>query len=202
MASLHSNGRRPSSTRCRRRLLLITPGLRSIAFSSFVFAAKSGAATLSKWDIHVIDRGGSHPYITSYNSKPVIKNVTRRPHSKLAHPYTAFARVLSFLLLGFIVYGTTVEAAHKHGNLIRPNEVSGTASVSNRGSGTTLSTTVSGCNDCLICQLHQQFSTTLTSSPPSIDQSVSNSFFSSSALVSAGSRTTAPSTGRGPPYAS
>lgn len=150
----------------------------------------------------MIDRVGRHPYITVYESKAVLKNVNRRPHSKLARTHAAFARVVSFLLLGFIIYGTTVEVAHKHGNLVRGSDVPETASVSNLGSETTLSTNFSGCTDCLICQLHQHFSTTLISSPPSTGQSASNSLFSSLALVSVRSQTTAPSTGRAPPYTS
>lgn len=151
---------------------------------------------------NAFDSDGRHPYITGYDSRPLLKNVNRRPHSKLAHPHAAFARMLSFLLLGLIVYGTTVEAVHKHGNLVLGSAVPATASVSNPGSQTTLSTNFGACNDCLICQLHQQFSTTLISSPPSIGQPVSNSLFSSLALVSARSQTTVPSTGRAPPYAS
>jgi hypothetical protein len=143
-----------------------------------------------------------HPYITGYDSKAVVKTVNRRPNLKPVRSYAAFTRVLSLLLLGFIVYGTTVEAAHKHGNLVQSSEVSQTGSLSSHESGTELNTTVNGCNDCLICQLHQQFSTTLTSSPPSIDQLVSNSFFATLALVSAGSRTTVPSAGRAPPHTS
>src|SRR6266513_1238354 len=102
------------------------------------------------------DRTARHPYITVYYSKAVLKNV-KRPHSKSVRPQAAFARVLSFLLLSFIVYGTTVEAAHQHGNLFRGRDVAGSTSVSNLGSGTTRSTNLSGCADCLICQLHQHF---------------------------------------------
>ena len=37
--------------------------------------------------------------------------------SRLAEPHGAFTRVLSLLQLGFIVFGTTVEAVHTHGSL-------------------------------------------------------------------------------------
>lgn len=151
---------------------------------------------------NLFDTAVSHPYITVYNSKAVLKKVNRRPDSKLVRPYRAFARVLSLLLLGFIVYGTTVEAAHKHGKLVRGSDAPGTRSVSYHGADPTLSTDLSGCTDCLICQLQQHFSTALISSPPSIGQSASNSLISRLALVSVRSQTTATSSGRAPPYAS
>ena len=173
-----------------------------IAFSPFTLNRKSETATSFNQEIHVIDMDDRHPYITLYDSKAVLKTVNRRLHSKSVRQHATFTRVLSLLLLGFIVYGTTVEAVHKHGKLVSPVEVSSTTSISDQGLETASNTPIGGCNDCLICQLHQQFSTTLTSNPPSIDQSVSNSFFSSLTLVSAGSRSIAPSTGRAPPHTS
>jgi hypothetical protein len=166
-----------------------------------VLVEKRGIATVLASDIHVIDTNSSHPYITVYESKAV-QIVTKQAHSKSVRSHNTAVRALSFLLLAFIFYGTTVEVAHKHGSLVGQVEVSGAPSASEPGSEPASNSNVSGCNDCLICQLHQHFSVTLTSGPPNIDQSVSNSFFSSLALVSAGSRTTAPTTGRAPPQAS
>jgi hypothetical protein len=70
-----------------------------------------------------------------------------------------FSRWLGLLLVVFIFYGTTVEAAHRHGRVLPAN----TDAASHLDSQKTqnLSTTRSGCSDCLICQLHQGFSTTL-----------------------------------------
>ncbi|MEP6912545.1 MAG: hypothetical protein ABI923_07310 [bacterium] len=130
----------------------------------------------------------------------MLKNVNTRPHSKLVRPQAAFTRVLSFLLLSFIVYGTTVEAAHKHGNLVREKDVGGPASVSNPGSGTARSTNFGGCGDCLICQLHLQFSTTLTSKPPTVVPSSLRSRIFNLTAVSVTSRTDAPGRGRAPPF--
>src|SRR5215208_2699277 len=70
-------------------------------------------------------------------------------------------RWLGLLLVLFILYGTTVEAAHKHGRVLPP--ASNAASLVAPGSGSTTFNTTLGCSDCLICQLHQNFSATLLS---------------------------------------
>lgn len=71
----------------------------------------------------------------------------------------AFTRWLSLLLVVFILYGTTVEAAHRHGRVL-PSPSTTAAHFANEQSQN-LSTNKTGCNDCLICQLHQNFTTTL-----------------------------------------
>jgi hypothetical protein len=110
-----------------------------------------------------------------------------------------FARVLSLLLLGFIVYGTTVEAAHTHAGFAGPaNDVS-VNTVSDPATETTATNTLPGCGDCLICQLHQHFSATLLSAPPSFSSSSLNSRFVSLAAVTVHSETAAPQRGRAPP---
>jgi hypothetical protein len=146
------------------------------------------------------DRTARHPYITVYDSKAVLKNVNRLPHSKPVRPQSAFARVLSVLLLSFIVYGTTVEAAHKHGNPVRGRDVAASAAVSDFGSGTLRSTNFSGCGDCLICQLQLQFSTTLIANPPTVVPASLRSHFFNLIAVSVISRTDAPRRGRAPPF--
>ena len=73
-------------------------------------------------------------------------------------------RGLGLLLLIFIFYGTTVEAAHRHGRVVPP---SNPAASSFDKTGTTSTTpTTQGCSDCLICQLHQNFSATLITVKP------------------------------------
>jgi hypothetical protein len=80
-------------------------------------------------------------------------------------------RVLSFLLLGLILYGATVQAVHKHG-----------ATLSARAQAVAVSTPapedsspngLQSCDDCLICQLQQSFSATLVTNrdldPPSTE---------------------------------
>ena len=67
-------------------------------------------------------------------------------------------RWLSLFLVAFILYGTTVEAAHRHG-LVSPGTSSATSQVDNEQTKN-LSTNKTGCSDCLICQLHLNFSAT------------------------------------------
>ena len=71
-------------------------------------------------------------------------------------------RGLGLLLVLFIFYGTTVEAAHRHG--IAAPQSNSAASVTNPNSGASGTFNARpGCSDCLICQLHQNFSATLIS---------------------------------------
>jgi hypothetical protein len=70
-----------------------------------------------------------------------------------------FSRWLNLLLVVFILYGTTVEAAHRHGRIL-PSANSATAQLDTEHNQN-LGSTKTGCNDCLICQLHQNFNTTL-----------------------------------------
>jgi hypothetical protein len=70
-----------------------------------------------------------------------------------------FSRWLGLLLIAFILYGTTVEAAHRHGRVLSDN--SDVASLRDTEQTANTTTGQTGCSDCLICQLHQNFSTTL-----------------------------------------
>ena len=71
-------------------------------------------------------------------------------------------RGLGLLLVLFILYGTTVEAAHRHG--VAASQSNSAASVTNPNSGANGTFSKKpGCSDCLICQLHQNFSATLIS---------------------------------------
>lgn len=71
---------------------------------------------------------------------------------------TALTRWIGLLLAVFILYGTTVEAAHRHGRVL-PS--SGAASLVDSDQTDSPLTGKTGCSDCLICQLHQNFNTTL-----------------------------------------
>ena len=79
-----------------------------------------------------------------------------------------FSRWLNLLLVVFILYGTTVEAAHRHGRVL-PSRANAHAQLDNQHSKN-LGSAKTGCNDCLICQLHQNLTTTLialrSSEPP------------------------------------
>jgi len=120
-------------------------------------------------------------------------------HSKLAKPLGASTRVLSWLLLGFIVFGTTVEAAHTHGSLRAAKAIVGASNISDPATETKTTTNLTGCGDCLICQLHQGFSTSLISVPPSLVPSALRSRIFNLTAVSVASETNAPRRGRAPP---
>src|SRR5688572_21919730 len=72
---------------------------------------------------------------------------------------SAFSRGLGLLLIAFIFYGTTVDAAHRHGRVLSSR--GDVAAVTHSGQTANPAGTSTGCNDCLICQLHQNLNTTL-----------------------------------------
>lgn len=72
---------------------------------------------------------------------------------------SAFERGLGLFLTVFILYGTTVEAAHRHGRIL-PSD-SGATSLAESEHTNTPGGGTTGCGDCLICQLHQNFTATL-----------------------------------------
>jgi hypothetical protein len=89
-------------------------------------------------------------------------NISNEAFSKEFVYNPSVKRAVGLLLVLFIFYGTTVEAAHRHG-VAAPHSNS-TVSVTNPDSGTSSTSNVKpGCSDCLICQLHQNFSATLIS---------------------------------------
>src|SRR3954462_6677389 len=70
-----------------------------------------------------------------------------------------FSRGLGLFLIAFILYGTTVEAAHRHGRVLPQG--GDVTSLENSGQTASSAGSTAGCNDCLICQLHQNLNTTL-----------------------------------------
>jgi hypothetical protein len=126
----------------------------------------------------------------------VTSTVTQDIHYKRS----ALTRALSVLLLTLIVYGTTVEAVHRHGSV--GSKSTSTSSVSDSGSGKTQSLKLAGCNDCLICQLHQNFSSSLISIRSAITAVSVAVHYLDSTRPSTHSRTNAPQPGRAPPQAS
>ncbi len=111
----------------------------------------------------------------------------------------AFSRGLGLLLVLFVFYGTTIEAAHRHGT-IRPAS-NHAASVIEHESGSGTSTSKPGCHDCLICQLHQNFSATLISVKPNAEQITRVAHSRRSDPISIRSLVNSPSPGRAPPLA-
>lgn len=70
----------------------------------------------------------------------------------------ALTRWLGLSLVVFILYGTTVEAAHRHNRILPGN---GAATLVDSGKTSSPVSGKTGCSDCLICQLHQNLSNTL-----------------------------------------
>jgi len=106
-------------------------------------------------------------------------------------------RGLALLLLFFIFYGTTVEAAHRHG-LGLPAQSSATSFDNSEHTSTPLGSK-SACSDCLICQLHQNFNTTLIAfrlaDPPAQPRVTTSVALPRKVL----SQITGPTSGRAPP---
>jgi hypothetical protein len=120
--------------------------------------------------------------------------------AQLKHQSANFSRGLSLLLVALIFYGTTVEAAHRHNRILRSAPDSA-AHVDNEQTKN-LATSTTGCSDCLICQLHQNFSTTLialrlleppTQAPHRVDIIIPRELLSQSV---------GPVAGRAPPFIS
>lgn len=111
-----------------------------------------------------------------------------------------FSRWLGLLLIAFILYGTTVEAAHRHGRVLTEN--SDLTFVTHSEKSGNLTGALTGCGDCLICQLHQNFSTTLIAArlndPPTCVLHKATAVVALHLL----SRITSPLAGRGPPFIS
>ena len=111
----------------------------------------------------------------------------------------AFTRGLGLLLVLFVFYGTTVEAAHYHGRVTSTASRAGAVIETDSSSG--ISTNKPGCNDCLICQLHQNFSATLISFEPVAAQIARVRHSHHSTPLAIRSLDTSPSSGRAPPQA-
>jgi hypothetical protein len=122
-------------------------------------------------------------------------------HPRMNSRHTFLERALGSMLLVFILYGTTVEAAHRHGRILNTSEPVTTTSVSTNGTTEQSTTTLLDCSDCLICQLHLNFTSTsillrLNDSPNALKTSVSNT-----PRILLLSQSRAPRAGRAPPTA-
>jgi hypothetical protein len=108
-------------------------------------------------------------------------------------------RWLGLFLVVFILYGTTAEAAHRHGRIL-PDR--GAASLVGSEQTTSPVSGKTGCSDCLICQLHQNFTTTLVAfrlndSPTELRLKITATVPSDVYSQRAG-----PTSGRAPPFIS
>ena len=129
-----------------------------------------------------------------------IQTVTSILNFRLSSQRHSLSRALALLLVVFILYGTTVEAAHRHGRVL-PSGSHATALVDaslarNPGVNQT------GCYDCLICQLHQSFSASLVQFRQNTPPIHVTTRFSGPTSVGFRSQTSTPRTGRAPPVLS
>ena len=121
-------------------------------------------------------------------------------HSEMIQADSSSRRVLSFLLLGLILYGATVQAVHKHGAALFAQAEAVAVSIPAPEDSSTSG--IQGCDDCLICQLQQSFSATLVTyrdlDPPAA-QTVG---FFGAGIRPASSFVTIRESGRAPPFTS
>ena len=115
--------------------------------------------------------------------------------------HTRFARALSLFLLVLIVYGTTIEAAHRHGSAKPDRQTLGTTFVSDSNTTRAPRLKLAGCDDCLICQLHLNFSVTALAIRASDAPRLSLLTFFEVAVFAVHSQTQTPQSGRAPPLA-
>jgi hypothetical protein len=96
--------------------------------------------------------------------------VTSNTKSNLRRSYTLSTRVVALLLLAMIVHGATAEIMHKHGGLAPASTLLNTATPAASNSEDTDSSLnqTRTRSECVICQLHQNLSSTLFSSLPGI----------------------------------
>ncbi|MGH9960912.1 MAG: hypothetical protein ACREBC_27980, partial [Pyrinomonadaceae bacterium] len=64
-------------------------------------------------------------------------------------------RALSSLLLIFVVCGTTIEAAHRHGKILNGESSELSASFSQTSGSSNVAGGQFGCHECALCQLHK-----------------------------------------------
>jgi hypothetical protein len=116
--------------------------------------------------------------------------------NELQNQSGAFKRGLGLLLVVFIIYGTTVEAAHRHGRVLPTGS---TASAVDGDQTSSPASSKTGCSDCLICQFQHNFTTTLIvfgiATPPAQIQTTITAAVPPDVL----SQLTGPTAGRAPP---
>src|SRR5688500_15016766 len=140
--------------------------------------------------------------ITQPDCNTTLRTVTRRRHSTGLYRRTSLVRVISSLLLVLIVYGTTIEAAHKHGRLFKAEASELSLSVSQPNAPTKVGDGRFGCSECLICQLQKNFSATLITVRVVSSQPRSRLELQIPRPTAFKSLTSAPHKGRGPPLTS
>ena len=127
--------------------------------------------------------------------------VARKPQQNRLRRHSTLSRLVAGLLLVFVIYGTTIEAAHRHGRLFNSDR-SKSSSVSSDDGSQGVTGSSRSCAECLICQLHQHFSASLVTErfKDSPSPLVTEVFQATTQGLQ--TRSVSAQTGRGPPLAS
>jgi hypothetical protein len=129
-------------------------------------------------------------------------NVNTVKKSEPGNTHTDFRRVLAFLLVGLILFGTTIQAAHRHGTAVAGDDSPASVSLATSKPGQNSSTTIIDCGDCLICQLQQSFSAALITHRGFDSPDLQIVLFSLSGPHNFLSTVSPTQTGRAPPFTS
>ena len=106
-------------------------------------------------------------------------------------------RGIGLFLVVFILYGTTVEAAHRHGRIL-PSPSTATSLIAPEQTSTPFANN-SACSDCRICQLHQDFNTTLIAFRIADPPKQVRVILTATRPLVVRSQVTGPTSGRAPP---
>ena len=147
-----------------------------------------------------VDTSASGANIASKFSIP-FPMVARTPHLSSMTRQSAISRAVVGLLLVFVIYGTTIEAAHRHGRIFAAEQSKTHSLSTNETAGDNSSTSLS-CAECLICQLQQHFSASLVTVRDSNSPAMTLSEVAGFTSPSIKSRSTTSSLGRAPPFTS
>jgi len=124
--------------------------------------------------------------------------VARTPEQNRLTQYSIRSRLIAGLLLVFVIYGTTIEAAHRHGRIFK-SEQSQSTSVSADNETQGVGGSSRSCAECLICQLHQHFSASLVTIRFKNSPELTSAVIFHPTAQSLQTRAVSTQTGRGPP---
>lgn len=136
------------------------------------------------------------------NCNIALNHMTSKTGSALRTKHAPLARLLAFVLLAFVAYAATVETVHRHGNISLTRAGLSSTAVSNSSDAGSSLNEARSFSDCLICQLHQNLSTSLFSSLPQVVVPQAQILRTAAVEHSYLSQSDTPTRGRAPPTAS
>jgi hypothetical protein len=130
--------------------------------------------------------------------------VTSNTKSRSSRGRNPLTRLLSLLLFAFIIHGATAEIVHSHGgaSLARHVVNTTTPAVSDPLDSDSSSQKTRTLNECVICQLHQNLSTTLFTALPWMAPPTEQFTSILASATTYFSPASTPQRGRAPPLAS